>query len=203
MIAHLAVRLHRLRDDAIKTWIGAELRAGEAPDATWDFTGEHLVEHHADGIQVSAAIERNAGNQGLGGHEIGRAHRHVRLRQAALACIALFGQSEVRHLHRTLHVDEDVGRFDVAVDDAVEMRVVQRVADVSGDGKRVILRQFALGGDHLGHIGAINELHDDVEQAGLRFAEVEHIHDARVVHLRHRACFIFEAFGKLGVLIVH
>jgi hypothetical protein len=69
-----------------------------------------------------------------------------------------------------------------------------------GDGERVVLRQLALALDHLRHIGAIDELHDDVELAFGRFAKVVHMHNRRVIHLRHRARLVLEALDELHVV---
>ena len=85
--------------------------------------------------------------------------------------------------------------------DAVRVSILQRITNVGGDGEGVLRRQLALALDHLGHIGAVDEFHDDVELAVGRFAEVVHMDDGRVVHLGHRARLVLEACDKLHVVV--
>ena len=55
------------------------------------------------------------------------------------------GDAEVHHLHRAGLADHDVGRLDVAVDDAVLVAEVQRLAGVGDDLDGALGRHRALG----------------------------------------------------------
>ncbi len=114
----------------------------------------------------------------------------------------MLGEAEVGHFDLAGLFDEDVGRFDVAVDDALGVGVGEGVADVGGDGEGVGLRQPALGADELGGVGAVHELHDDVKHAGAGLAEVPDIDDAGVPHSGHGARLVFEAPGELGAGVI-
>ena len=43
------------------------------------------------------------------------------------------GQAEIKHLHGAIGADHDVGRFQIAMDDAAGVRRRQRIGDRNGD----------------------------------------------------------------------
>ncbi len=88
------------------------------------------------------------------------------------------------------------------MDDAVRMRVAERVTHMRSDGERVLRRQAALAADHLRHVRAIDKGHDDVKLALRRLAEVMHRHDGGMIELRHDACLVFEALDIAGIDII-
>jgi hypothetical protein len=182
LIALLAVALHGLEDDGIKTRIETgQAGGGGLERATRHLAGEHLIEHDADGIQVRATINVRAKHEHLGSDEVGRAHGVTGLRETMRAGFLDLRQSEVGHFHLALHVDEHVGRFDVAVDDAQLVRGAERIAHMRGDGQRVIGRELPLRADHLGDISAIDILHGEVEQAAGGEAKVVYTNYRRII----------------------
>ena len=48
-----------------------------------------------------------------------------------------FGQAEVEHLHGAVRADHDVGRFQIAMDDAARVRRRQRIGDRNGDSQHL------------------------------------------------------------------
>ena len=48
------------------------------------------------------------------------------------------------HNHRMPAAQQDVLRFDVAMDDVVTMRIAERIGDLAGDLQRVLERKLAL-----------------------------------------------------------
>ena len=88
-----------------------------------DGARERLVEHQGQGVDVGLAVHRLALGR-LGRHVAGRAHHGAgrlgvgRLGQGA-------GHAEVGHPDQALLVEEQVGRLDVAVDQAPGVRVGQ------------------------------------------------------------------------------
>jgi hypothetical protein len=94
------------------------------------------------------------------------------------------GHAEVDHLWHRLPIvqgDEHIGWLEVAVDDALLMRMLDGLANGDEEfqplaGSKVML-VAVLGDRH-----ALDKVHDDVRPAGARCAGVEHAGDVGVVH---------------------
>ncbi len=137
--------------------------------------GEHLPQHHAEGPDVSPLVRRNAG--GLlrshvgGGAEddargCGVGGQRRRHRQAVVAVVGIprLGQAEVEHLDRTVGTELDVGRLEVAVDDALLVGRLQCLGDLQGDGDGVIDGDRAAF-DAIRQVLAVDELHDEERES--------------------------------------
>ena len=104
--------------------------------------GRHLVEHDAEREQVGARVELPAARL-LGRHVRHRAQRRPRhrhslamrglVRRRRLGPLDQLRQAEVEHLGLAARRHEDVRRLDVAVDDALGVRGVERVGDLHGE----------------------------------------------------------------------
>ena len=108
------------------------------------------------------------------------------------------GESEIADLGLGVEIEKDVGRLDVAVDDAVFVGVGESAAD-GGDEADHFRRvdRLAMGRviDRLpGH-----ELHHDVKHP-VDFAEVIHADEVRVIEAGHRLGLGLEALAKRSVL---
>ena len=75
-----------------------------------------------------------------------------------------FGDAEVRDLHPALLVQQDVLGLDVAVDDALLVGILERLADGRHDGQRLLGRELP-GLQELPQVHPIHELHQQVIQA--------------------------------------
>ena len=73
-------------------------------------------------------------------------------------------QAEVEHLHGAVRRDLDVGRLQVAVDDAVLVRRFERFGDLARDAKRFVERDRSAA-QPLARVFALDELHDQGEPA--------------------------------------
>jgi hypothetical protein len=81
----------------------------------------------------------------LGRHVLQRAD-HAALRARGFAGILDAGDAEVGELDAPARLDQQVGRLDVAVDDALLVRVVERAEQVADDLQRLLQRiAHALG----------------------------------------------------------
>ena len=107
--------------------------------------------------------------------------------------------AEVRHLHLTLAGDEDVGGFDVAVDDAARVRRGERERDGDRGVGAPVGTHPALATQDVGEAASVDVLHDDVVRAG-RFTPVVDTDDVRVVEVRRGLCLTTEALDKRRVL---
>ena len=200
LIAKLAIRLQALRDDALQLGrcLDAQPDARRGPRPL-----DHFVEHQADAPDVGAVIDRLAArllrrHVGDGSHHdaLPRAgHRgHVRLVRGRRSHL---GEAEIEDLHVTARSDEDVGGFDVAVDDARGMRGVQRVGDLDPTSSTVSSLEWT-GGEPILQRRALQILHDD-ERSPVLLADVVDRADVWVVQRRRRPRFARETAQGLGI----
>lgn len=132
----------------------------------------------------------------LGGEVLRRTHDHAGLGHRRLSAVQGPRDAEVHHLHRTGVGDDDVGRLDVAVHDAVLVRVRERL-EYSGDYDQCLLGRRGLGVEEQIADGTpLDQLHHDVRD-GLTahhiLAGVVHRHHRMVVEAGDRLCLAREA----------
>ena len=123
---------------------------------------EELVADGADGIHVGAGI--GAAADLFGGDVAQGAHDEASPRETGLGGGHL-GDAKVEDFHLTVAEKEDIAGLDVAVDDALLVRVVQTATDLSHDGDFVFQGQRLALGDEAAELVTVEELHDDEEAA--------------------------------------
>ena len=98
-------------------------------------------------------------------HVMRRAHRVLGAGERLLAGFIAhhLRNAEVRNLHPARFVEQDVLRLDVAVDDALLMRVLQRLADFRHNRQRLFRRHFP-GLQQLSQIQAVHKFHQQIVQ---------------------------------------
>jgi hypothetical protein len=149
--------------------------------------GEQLVEHHAQRVHVGARVDVGGGaRELLGAHVGGRAHRRAgdRGRRRVGPRRHRLGDPEVDDLAVRLPVDlghEHVRRLEVAVDDALLVRVLHRAAHLAEERHALAHRERPRVGV-LGDGRARHALHHEVRQPGVGHARVVHARDVRVLH---------------------
>ena len=79
-----------------------------------------------------------------------------------------------------LRVDHQVGRLDIALDDALGVRMAQGLPQLVDDGQSARNGQALAGHQRLVQIVALHQFHDDVGQPAVT-PLVEHLHDVRVM----------------------
>src|SRR5262245_15282722 len=179
-----------------------ERRAGERRLA-----GQQVVERAAQAVDIGANIDEVRVACLLGGDVVGGADEHSLFAAGAdhvgrLAGDLQPGQAPVEDLDdrvgRALPGDaggglvvarrrdqEQVGRFDIAVDQAHRVRVLEPRGDLANVVARLADRQRAGQLHHLAQVGALDKLHGEV----VRVADavgVEGADDVRVRQPRHR-----------------
>ncbi len=107
-------------------------------------------------------------------------------------------QSEVEHLHRAVRRELDVGRFQVAVNDAGVVRRFERLADLPRHRQRFFNGKRSLG-DPVGQRGSL----DNLQHQRLRAAAVFETVDAADVGMTERGQhlrFALETGEPLGIV---
>jgi len=172
-----------VQDDVIEPHIHLRLLRGQLKAAHRRLAREHFVDDHAERIEVRAMIDRLRLVHLLGSHVTQGAERHAGEGECHVERFAAqqLGQAEVGDLHAALFVEEQVLGLDVAVHEALLVRVFEGVANLRHDGQRLGGREPARL-EKLPEIHAVHILHDDVVEAA-RFAEVVDINDVRMVEL--------------------
>ena len=139
--------------------------------------GQHFVEDRTEGPQIAAAIDLLAGGL-FGRHVGGCADDRALASHGGLS--GELGKPEVHHLGLVAFCQEDIGRFDVAVDDAGFVCAFERRGDLDRQFHRLLQRHGALV-DTLfeGRAGAVGHRDEELSVVGL--ADVENGADMGVI----------------------
>src|SRR5204862_1286362 len=110
-----------------------------------------------------------------------------------------FGDAEVAHQHPAAFLYHDVGGLDVAVDDAVAVRVLQGAAGLLEDAERLLEGEGARLLEDLGQGAPFDALHR-VPEEGAGGADAVDGDDVGVVERGGDLGFALEAFGGVGAV---
>ena len=165
--------------------------------------GQQLVQQHAQRVDVAARVDVELVDlRLLGRHVFQRADDRPEAGDQRLVGQLLPGRlghaevDDLRHRLAVIEGDQHVGGLEVAVDDALLMRVLHRLADRDEQFQPLPRREVvlvAVAGD--GH--ALDEIHDEVRPATAGGAAVQHAGDVRVVHQGQRLPLGLEAGDDL------
>ena len=156
--------------------------------------GEHLVHHARQAVDVALGRDVLAAHRLLGAHVRRRADGHARACQPLPSSHAHRARdAEIGHERATVG-EQDVLRLDVAMDDALRVRVRQRLGDLLRQVERFVDRQLLLAIELVAQRRAFDEGHR-VVQLPVRRARVEHAHDVRVLERAADLDLAQEAFG--------
>lgn len=144
-----------------------DVRCGFAAEG--QLAGEHFVEHTAKRPNIGALIDgfalgllgRHVGggaqdHAGLGGHA-GEGGGIRNVRRGGMV-VERLGESEIEHLDHAAVGDLDVGGLEVAMDNAAPVSVLESLANLTGDGQRVVHRKRT-GVKALGQGNTFDQLH--------------------------------------------
>jgi hypothetical protein len=145
-------------------------------------SGEHLVEHAAQGIHIGSRGNFPLAHRLFRAHVVRRAEGHAGLGHPGARSAHGQGDAEVGHQCGTI-VQQDVFGLDVAVDDPVPVGVVEGRRHLGGDSYRVVHRQLLLPADPVPHRFPFDIRHD-IEEEAVGFAAVKEREDVRVLEVR-------------------
>ncbi len=175
----LARQPHGLAPDDLVVHIQRGIGLERAP------ARHRLVQQHAQRPDVDAGPEA-APLYLLGRHVMGRAHHAAG--DGQVLAVQQLGDAEVGQHHAALGLDQDVGRLQIAVNDALAVGVVDGAGDRLQDLHPLVHRQAR---PQLGQRPPGDEIHHDVVGADL-----VHRHDVRVVQPRRRRGLDPQAIGR-------
>ncbi len=153
-----------------------------------ELTGEHPVEHDAEGEEIRALVHLPLAEL-LGGHEVGAAEDLVGLGHLRADDVR---DAEVHDLGAPVGGDHDVRRLQVAVDDALRVRVLERVEALPGQAQHLLERQLLVLCE-CGERAPLDVLHHDERDPLDGVPDVEDRHDALVQQLARGARLAVEA----------
>ena len=165
------------------------------------FAGRHPVQDYAQRKNIRAPVNRRA-RELFGRHECGRAQHlpggsNLSGGQLGYAEVGDFGPLDSVGVGRG---EKNIGRFDVAVNDALFMRVSDGIGDLLADFANALERQaFALFHGSVERL-AVDELHHQKGQA-LVLADIEHSNDSRVGEASRGLCLAIKSLAKLAALL--
>ena len=156
--------------------------------------GQRLVDHDADGPDVGGR-GRAAAQARLGRHVRERAEHAVVDRRIGLV---ERGDAEVEHAHGAVATEQDVGGLDVAVHDAVLVRVREAGADGGGDAQQRRIGELALA-QRAREIHALDDVGRDVDVLAV-LVHAAQAHDVRVPQLAGDRGLAARALAQRGVV---
>ena len=175
LVAQLGLLLQRVQDHLVQAHVHLHLAGGRGEFAQGQLAGEHFVEDDAQRVDVRAVVHGAGLLDLLRAPCSGECRRHPGRRSAGSVSAVrprILAMPKSVIFTRPLLVEEDVLGLDVAVDDALVVGELERLADLRDDGQRLLGREPA-GLLDLAQVPAVHELHDQVVQrAGRRARRV-------------------------------
>ena len=180
-------------DDAVEAWIDfRHLRCGDVFVAG-DFAGEGFVEDDASREDIGSFTEVGARLYEFRGGVVGGAEGEF----PAVTAFHLTGQAEVADLRSSFEAEENVGGFDVAVEDAGFVCVGEAFTDSEDEASGFLLFD-GLFVDRVVERLARNVLHDDVEHS-FHLTKVVDADEVGVVEFGHGLGLSLELFPERGL----
>ena len=134
------------------------------------------------------------------GRSIGGRHEPrngARLIGLFVQILKLLGDAEVEQPHRSIALHQDVGGFQIAMNDSVLMRVLHRLANGAKQLQTLADRRIAVAAV-LGERNAVDILHDEPGRPVTKGVSVIEARYGRMIQLREHALFTEEALAAGG-----
>ena len=174
--------------------------------------GQHLEQHAAERPDVRALVDGQPARL-FGTHVGGGAEDDALARAAAPSIVgdcegrraiascrsSSLRQPEVEHLDDAVRRDLDVGRLEIAMDDAPLVRRFERVGDLPRDRQRLVRSGMAPRAIRSASVVALDEFEDERADAGGLFEAVESCAMFGMVERREQSRFALEAREAIGI----
>ena len=156
----------------------------------WQSTGKQLEHDHTERIEVGFLVERVALD--LFRRHVGRrTDAHDEGRVAVHVLVHVQGQAEIGDLRLVIGGDHDVGRLDVAMDDALPISRIECHAALEDDADDAVHGQQLVDAAMLFKAETVDVLHRQIGVIILDNGVVD-LHDVRVIHPARDHAFILE-----------
>jgi len=179
-------------DDLINSHVHLHPLRGRPKRPAVGLPRQHLIEHHPQRIQISSMIDLA---EQLLRCQYSAVPMTTLLLVSAMSSVSRAGQAEIGELYASVCGDEDVRGLDVAVDHTLAMEQLQRVANLADDLQNHG-RFYAHAVDGLVQVGAIDELHDEIQTPCVRLPKIIHRNDAWMLQLGQGAGLGVETGGQ-------
>ena len=161
--------------------------------------GERVNEHAAERVHVGTGVDALAADLLRRGVAERADPRAAAAEPAVGAERQLLGETEVGQVGVVLLAEQDVRRFDVAMDEAMAVGGVERPAELRHDAGRPLGSEAPLGADERAQVGPVDVAHDD-EQHAVVLARVVDGEDVGVLDRGGGLGLGHEALAKVRVV---
>ena len=155
---------------------------------------EQVVEQRAQRIDVAARTDFAELLRGLFGRHVARRTKRLTAHGQVRAVRQLFGQTEVGDARLVERINEHVGRFEVAVQHAALMGIVDGLCDLFYVPRRLFGRQRSCAYE-IGKIVPLDEIHREIGLA-FRLAHFVDTDDVRMLETRRCLRLRTEPFDR-------
>jgi hypothetical protein len=159
---------------------------------------EQAIEGTTKAIDIAAGIGIVGVRRLLGGHVVDRAHHRAGVGKLMIGGVGRAvesGQAHVENLDHALVIEQEVGRLDVAMDDATAVSIGQATSSLQYVVGSIGYREWAMFLDEDREVLAVDVFHDQIPDAALH-ASVVGMHDVRVAELGGSLYFTLKAFDR-------
>ena len=145
----------------------------------WGPGGEHVIKNRAQGIDIRRRGQRAVTGVRLLGREVARGAENLAGDREIRITGHFLGQSEIGDPRFAERIDQDIGRFEVAVQNALLMGILNRFGQGLEIGRRPLGGEGA-SGLQLGKVGAFHKIHGKVADS-LVLADLVNGHNVGVL----------------------
>ena len=160
---------------------------------------QQLVEHYAQGVDIGLWADRQ--RLDLLGGDVGRCAQDGAGLGGLRLSAQLLGDAEVGEVGVALLIEQDVGWFEVAVDNALLVGGFQGGGDLVDQSGSVVRLPGARAVERSCQRSPFHQAHDQVGALGIA-PEVVERHDVQVLELGDQLRFALEAADEVGLVSV-